>query len=154
VALLYRRGVGIGLLAAFLALGSYHGSSLGMARGNWFDPFVHPVVGLVVAAGIVRLLTSGRPTFLDGRVPRLFGMLSYSMYLWHYPILQFGLGWAGLRGTSDRPVLFGVVVVAILLAAIAAVTVASYVLIERPFLTRKATSKDKPAEAVPELVAA
>jgi peptidoglycan/LPS O-acetylase OafA/YrhL len=141
------RGVGLAALLAVVALGTYHGSSFGKSRGNWFDPFFHPLVGVCVAVGLVALCTSGRRTLLESRALRFAGLVSYSLYLWHYPILQHGLAWTGV----DAPlgVLDGVVIAA-LLALSVAVAVASYLLVERPLLARRtpAPSEPRPVELV------
>lgn len=131
VGALQARGVGVGILLAIVAIGTYHGSTLGVARGVWIDPLVHPVVGLLVAAGLVRLLTSGRRGILDNRALRGLGVISYSLYLWHYPILQRGL--PAIEETSGVGAA-GVLVV--LLAAIGGVATLSWAIVERPFLRR------------------
>jgi peptidoglycan/LPS O-acetylase OafA/YrhL len=137
---LRRRGVGTFVIVAVLGLGMYHGSTFGRMRGNWFDPFVHPIVGLLVAVGLVGLCTRtrGEANLFSSRTLRLAGLLSYSLYLWHYPILEHGLRWFGVVtpiGAMD------VLIVALLLALSAAAAVLAYVLVERPFLLRKTRSR-------------
>ena len=44
-------GSGIVVVLAMLALGAYHGSTLGASRGNGFDPLLHPLFGLLVGGG-------------------------------------------------------------------------------------------------------
>jgi peptidoglycan/LPS O-acetylase OafA/YrhL len=124
--------------AAVLALGTYHGSTMARPRDIWFDVLLHPLVGLCVAGALVALCTrDGRTsTRLQSRPLRLAGLVSYSLYLWHAPILEHGLRWTGVRAP------FGVVdavAVAAVLAVCAGVACASYVLVERPFLTRRGT---------------
>jgi peptidoglycan/LPS O-acetylase OafA/YrhL len=147
---LRRRGVGTAVIVGVLALGMYHGSTFGRMRGNWFDAFVHPIVGLLVAAGLVGLCTRtrGETNVFSSRGLRLAGLLSYSLYLWHYPILEHGLRWFGVVtpiGAMD------VVIVALLLALSIGVAVLSYVLVERPFLLRKTRTREPTVEPVREL---
>ncbi len=53
------RGVGVAIVLAALAVGSYHGSTLGASRHHMYDALLHPVFGLIVAAGMLRLMTRG-----------------------------------------------------------------------------------------------
>ncbi|HEX4775976.1 MAG TPA: acyltransferase, partial [Acidimicrobiia bacterium] len=147
---LRRRGVGTAVIVGVVALGMYHGSTFGRMRGNWFDPFVHPIVGLLVAAGLVGLCTRthDETNVFSSRGLRLAGLLSYSLYLWHYPILEHGLRWFGVVtpiGAMD------VVIVALLLALSTGVAILSYLLVERPFLLRKTRTREPTVEPVREL---
>jgi peptidoglycan/LPS O-acetylase OafA/YrhL len=85
--------------------------------------FVAPAVGVVGRGGLPALVLSWRPL-------RLIGVISYGIYLWHYPIIQtlhdHGLGDSGTLSTVE------LTVVALGLASVAAT--ASYVLVERPAL--------------------
>ena len=136
------RGVGIVLISAVLALGTWHGATLGMARGRWFDPLVHPVVGLLVAAGLVRILTTGAPLLERPALHRL-GVISYSLYLCHYPVLQFGLRW--LRPALGETAAATIAAVVILLPCAVLVALAFHRWVERPALLRLR----RPVEAVP-----
>jgi len=59
------------------------------------------------------------------------GLISYSLYLWHFPMLSLARVHVGILGTSDKLAL---------LAASVALSVISYFLIERPIRDRKKTS--------------
>lgn len=91
-----------------------------------------PVVGamLVIASGCGR---AGRGlVLLDNRAMRFVGDASYSVYLWHFPVLVLGGPLvAFLLGASD-PSAAGCV--AILLVATAVLSVASWRYIEQPVL--------------------
>jgi peptidoglycan/LPS O-acetylase OafA/YrhL len=118
-----------------LLVGTYHGSTYGRPRGNWFDPLVHPIIGLCVAAAIVALCVGAadRSPVLRSQPLRLAGLISYSLYLWHVPILVYGLKWAGVSapiGAVDG------VVIALVLACCVGVATLSYALVERPFFDR------------------
>ncbi len=69
---------------------------------------------------------------------RLAGLLSFSLYLWHYPILKFGMQRVDF-GDDVASVATAVCVLALCLAVVMFVTVASYLLVERPFVQRRAT---------------
>ena len=148
-----RRGVGVVLIAAVLALGTWHGATLGMSRGRWLDPFVHPLVGLLVAAGLVRLLTRASPGLRQPVLHRpalqRLGAISYSLYLCHYPVLQLGLRW--LRPTLGDSPLATLVSVTALLPCSLVVALALHRAVERPALARlrRRTERAGAADAVP-----
>ena len=131
------RGVGVALVAVLLGLGVWQGAILD-GHGVAASPLLHSAVGLVMAAILLRLMTSGRSTFLEHPGLRLAGFISYGVYLFHYPILEYGFDWIGISADNPGPAWLG-------LASTAALTLvsfiaggASYVLVERPFFRRKA----------------
>lgn len=86
---------------------------------------------LVAAAALsrthaVRLLLANRPLVF-------LGTISYSLYLWHYPVLQWLRSWARAQeiSLSDWRFAVGAVVCSIGLSAL------TYFLTERPFLPRR-----------------
>jgi peptidoglycan/LPS O-acetylase OafA/YrhL len=156
------RSAGVAAAFVFLAMGTYHGSTYAKWRGIWFDPFVHPITGLAVAAGIVSLCLRPKDSAtLFQRTPlRLAGLISYSLYLWHVPILFYGLRWAGVAapvGARDG------VAIAIAHAGCVLASTLSYRFVERPFFEgrgradapaapeRAATAEGTAAPAVPSL---
>ena len=86
---------------------------------------------LVVGAAVLPLRDGRLVRVLDLRVLALIGTASYSLYLWHVPILEWlpSPGSYGARGFLTMLALGGAVSLA--------VAAASYVLIERPFLLRR-----------------
>ena len=89
---------------------------------------------------LVLSATWGRPT-LAGRVlsvgaVRFFGLISYSLYLWHWPRLVF---WRMARVAPPAPVETGLVV----LVSVAAATV-SWRYVERPFRVRALLARRGP----------
>ena len=71
----------------------------------------------------------------------LLGVMSYSLYLWHFPIF--------LMVRRDLPDLHGAVRTLIGLGAALAVATLSYVAVERPFLRRRPVVHVGPAVGVP-----
>jgi peptidoglycan/LPS O-acetylase OafA/YrhL len=61
---------------------------------------------------------------LGNRVAGFFGVISYPLYLWHWPLFAFARIWPGVIPTT--PVLFALACVAVILAAL------TYRLIEQP----------------------
>lgn len=146
VDLVQRRGAGAVLVAALVACGVWQGAILaGHLRQS--SPLLHPATGLVMAALLLRLITSGRATFLEHPWLRLAGLVSYGVYLFHYPLLEHGFAAFGIDAENPGPVVVG-------LAATAALTIlsfviggASYVLVERPFFQRRAAKVGGPPVA-------
>lgn len=136
------RGVGWLLGAVLLALGVFHGSTLGLPRDHWLTPWQHPVAGLALAGLGLRLLCTDRPGVLRRVLERpsflVLGAMSYSLYLWHVPILE----------TSARMVGAASPVFALALAALASFAAAalSYSWIELPFMRRKQTAAQDSAD--------
>jgi peptidoglycan/LPS O-acetylase OafA/YrhL len=85
--------------------------------------FVAPAVGILGRGGLPARVLGFRPL-------RLLGVISYGVYLWHYPIIaslhDHGLGNSGTLSTLELSAL------ALLLASLAAT--ASYLVVERPAL--------------------
>ena len=133
----------IAFVLALLAIGTYHGSTLGHSRGILLDAFLHPAVGLVIAAALIAIVTRERKQFLEHPVLLWFGMISFSLYLWHYPILVYGIRWTDVD-TAVPEVLWRPVAIALLLGAVVALSALSYRFVERPFLKRR-----RPSEPVP-----
>lgn len=134
------RGVGWFLGAVLLAVGVYHGTTLGLPRGDWFDPWQHPVAGLALGGLGLRLLCGTRPSSLRRVLERpwflLIGAMSYSLYLWHLPILEtvFDLFEPLRAGVPLAGTLFAVGLSAVLAFGAAAL---SYTYVELPFMRRK-----------------
>jgi peptidoglycan/LPS O-acetylase OafA/YrhL len=129
-----RRGVGLGMAATLLVLGVFQGFVLDGLAHPLASHLLHPVVAIVMAAVFVRVLTSDRPTFLEHPALRFAGIVSYGVYLFHWPVLELGLRASGIeRGDAGSPVLALAVVVGLTSVAFVVGTV-SYVVVERRFL--------------------
>jgi peptidoglycan/LPS O-acetylase OafA/YrhL len=138
------RWFGPAILFAMLAVGTYHGWELHGGRDLAIDPLVHPVFGILAAAALVHLLTRPGPARLQHRALRLLGLVSFSLYLWHWPILGHGMPW--LRRHAVLPDTIWVPIATVVLLAIAfGVATVSYLLVERPFLVKGRASKAEPA---------
>jgi peptidoglycan/LPS O-acetylase OafA/YrhL len=100
--------------------------------------FVAPAVGVVGRGGLPARVLAWRPL-------ALIGVISYGIYLWHYPIVEalheHGLGDSGTLSTLELSA------AGLTLAGLAAT--ASYVLVERPALRlRQARSRSRRASAI------
>ena len=140
----------VGLVALGLYLGAngtYH------RRDVAFDLWIEPLTGLLLGLLLLHLVlrSEGRPSAMAGPALRGAGLVSYSLYLWHYPILAASVAWLGVSQTplmTIPAVLFG-------LAASALVTAVSYRWIERPLLHgRRAPAPEPQSTPQPELVMA
>ncbi|MEI7560161.1 MAG: acyltransferase family protein [Actinomycetes bacterium] len=113
---------GIALLAGGLA---FCDASSGYPGAQGLLPTLG--AGLLICAGLTPEASNPAGWALSARLPRFFGRISYSLYLWHWPIIVF----AGiLYGTSSgRPwVRVGLFAGAVIVATL------SQRLIERPFV--------------------
>lgn len=92
----------MGRLAAFFRHRTmpWIGSAVILASGIWISE-IHPFPGIVAilpVIGTVMVLVAGReavagaktPSFLSNPVLQTIGAVSYSWYLWHWPVLVFG----------------------------------------------------------------
>ncbi len=117
--------IGLAMIAAPMALYSTATPFPGLAA-------LPPTVGaaLVIVAG-----REGHPTLIArllGSAPlRAIGLISYSLYLWHVPVIVLGRAWLG--ADPGIPVRIGMVIVSLILAAL------SWRWIERPFRSARGT---------------
>jgi peptidoglycan/LPS O-acetylase OafA/YrhL len=94
----------------------------------------YPLIGVgsaVLIAGLASAYPSPTRTTLSWRPLRLLGLVSYAIYLWHYPLLRYGQ----LVGLSPL----------VCLAATAAFATVSYRYVERPALRLKTRFSRRPA---------
>ena len=98
---------------------------------------------IAIATGIVVLTLNGHDSFftkaLSFRWLRTLGLVSYGLYLWHWPIKVFVTG-QRLHLSDDRTGRIELFVIRVALTAIA--TALSWYLIEQPFRRRKPASTD------------
>jgi peptidoglycan/LPS O-acetylase OafA/YrhL len=134
VAALRRRGVGVVIGVTLLVLGVFQGFVLEGLAPPLASHLLHPAVAIVVAGAFVRILTADRTSFLEHPGLRLAGLVSYGVYLFHWPVLALGLRASGIEpGRAGPPLLAAAVVLALSVVAFLVGTV-SYVVVERPFL--------------------
>jgi peptidoglycan/LPS O-acetylase OafA/YrhL len=141
------------LLASLLALGTFHGatfqseSELEGASGA-LEVATHPLAGIALAGLLIRIVCGGRIHALHHRVWVGLGAFSYSIYLWHFPVIDRGLDALGFRSGAPEPAPF-VLVGAIVLTALAlGLAWLAHIAVERPAIRRRASGS---AVAEPEL---
>jgi peptidoglycan/LPS O-acetylase OafA/YrhL len=121
-------------VAALLALGLYLGANGTYHRREVaFDLWIEPLSALLLAAVLLHVVVreeDGGPSRLSSTPLRFAGLVSYSLYLWHYPILAWAVD---AMAVDDVPAM-AVPAIAIGLAASALVTWVSYRWVERPLL--------------------
>jgi hypothetical protein len=127
------RGAGWALAAILVALGTFHGATYQKADAGFLELLVHPAAGLVLGGIVLRLVLCPPSAVLDRPAWRFLGLISYGLYLWHYPILDHGFGWLGLREDPLASTVHVVVACALLLAASLLAGVLSYALVEQRF---------------------
>ena len=135
-----RRGAGLLLVALLVALGTYHGATFQQEAGGHglLEDATHPMAGVLIAALVLRWLAGPAPAFFTHRAWRFLGTISFGLYLWHYPVLEHGLEWLGIRGDDAAPSGPAMLLASTLLVAIAVgLAMASYLLVERPGLRRR-----------------
>ena len=130
------------LLIALVGIGTYHGATWRGGDDGLLPLTVHPVAGLVLAGLLVRLECGPTPKMLTLPALHWLGGISFSLYLWHYPILQHGLR----QVHPSQPV--GLVALLALLLVLAGVAVAAFFreLVERPAAQR---ARGRRPETVP-----
>jgi peptidoglycan/LPS O-acetylase OafA/YrhL len=135
LALVQRRGAGAGLVGALLALGVYQGAVLDHGGHGIASHLLHPAVGFVMAGLFLRALTTTALSFLAHPVLRAAGLVSYGVYLFHYPVLLHGLALLGIdRSGGSSSAISTVAALGLLTVVAFAVGTLSYVVVERPFL--------------------
>ena len=126
--------------ALLLAVALYHGARFSSAAPRPLAVLVHPLAGVLIAALLVRVVTAGRTAGVGVSALGAVGVVSFSLYLWHYPVLYHGLRVLGLDEAGAPALAVGAGVL-VLVALSGALAVLSYRLVERPFLERKFASR-------------
>ena len=94
--------------------------------GGTPHPSLHTLVPVLGTALVIGFSSNGDPVgrVLGSKPFVWIGLISYSMYLWHYPIFAFSrIGW-GEPGNLDK---------AVWILLTISLSVASYLLVEKPF---------------------
>ena len=98
---------------------------------------------LVVGACVLPLRAGPLVRVFDTRALALVGIASYSLYMWHYPVLEWMQGWYPWAG-DFRLLALAAVPLCLVIAA------TSYLLVERPFLTLRRRWGSTTAQPPPE----
>jgi peptidoglycan/LPS O-acetylase OafA/YrhL len=139
VAALRSRWAGMVLAVAFLAVAAPLGVMQLLPKPLAYQASLHAIVGLLIAAWLVRGACEGFPKVFSNRALRGLGDVSYSLYLWHWPILME----ASARYGNSAQVLAGALGVTAVLTAI------TYAAFERPFMKTRRTASAPSTLAIP-----
>jgi peptidoglycan/LPS O-acetylase OafA/YrhL len=129
LSVLRARVVGPVLLAASAAVAVPLGARQLLPKPLAFEATFHALAGIVIAVWIVRGACDGFSRIFGNRALRGLGDASYSLYLWHWPLLME----ATVRYGN------GPGVIAAALGVTAACSALSYVVFERPFIKARRT---------------
>jgi peptidoglycan/LPS O-acetylase OafA/YrhL len=135
--------------AALVALAALVGiASTADFRSDWL--YTGGFLFIAIATGIVVLALNGHDSFftkaLSFRWLRTLGLVSYGLYLWHWPIKVFVTG-ERLHLSDDQTGRIELFVIRVALTAVA--TALSWYLIEQPFRRRKPASTEATATKRP-----
>jgi peptidoglycan/LPS O-acetylase OafA/YrhL len=117
------------LLVALAAIGLYHGATFQRADEALAARLVHPMATLVLGGLLVRLVAGPTVAVLVRPWLVRLGGISFSLYLWHYPILRRG---QQLLDAGGGPSVRGAAVLVLLVGVSLGVAAASHHLVERP----------------------
>ncbi|MFL6206973.1 MAG: acyltransferase family protein [Acidimicrobiales bacterium] len=134
------------LCVALVGVGTYHGATWRTGDDGVLPLLVHPVAGWILAGLLVRLIAGPTPRLLLNPALVWLGGVSFSLYLWHYPILEHGLAQVDAGQPTGLVTLFAL----ILVAAGVAVAALFRDLVELPVRRREAARRrpaDRPEEA-------
>ncbi len=135
------RGAVVGLVTLGLyvgANGTYHRRDV--ALDLWIEPLSALFLGILLLHLVVRE-EDGQATVVSGRAARGAGLVSYSLYLWHYPILAAAVAWLGVAETV------AMAVPAVALGLVGSVLVTLGLLpLDRATPARTPTPERRPAE--------
>ena len=129
VAALTHRAALPSLVLAMAALGLYHGATFQRADDGLLPQVVHPMASVVLGGLLVRLVAGAPVQALVRPWLVTLGSFSFSLYLWHYPILRRGQQLLGADGGASVQAAAAMV---LLVAVSVAVALLSHHLVELP----------------------
>jgi peptidoglycan/LPS O-acetylase OafA/YrhL len=126
------------LAIGLLAVGTYHGATYQREVEGLLPHLVHPASALLLGGLLLRLV-AGAPVALLRRPSLVWlGGISFSLYLWHYPIIEQGLR---LTGAREAPAPQSALTVAVLVGLAVLVAIASQRLVEAPAERHRSRSR-------------
>ena len=137
-------GAWVPAVVTIAALGIHHGATFGITSGSLLDRLLHPIAGVCIGVLVLRVLCrdAERPSavrrWLERPVVRGAGLVSYSVYIWHYPLLLWLVRETNLAGAGAAHPLASVQLALVYVALVTVIGLVSYRLVERPFLSSPA----------------
>jgi peptidoglycan/LPS O-acetylase OafA/YrhL len=136
------------LTTALIVVGTYHGATYQRAADGLLPALIHPAAALLLGGLLVRLVAGAPVRSLQHPTLVWLGGISFSLYLWHYPILSEGLR---LTGATRAPILQAVLTAAVLIAAALLVAMAAQRWIEAPAVRHRSRARVPLPVVQPEL---
>jgi peptidoglycan/LPS O-acetylase OafA/YrhL len=125
------------VVGVIVAAGLYQGGSQVSRTGPLYgEEYLHPIAGLAFAALFARAACKAREPRRLAAPFAAVGVVSYSLYLWHIPIVEGGMNFTGLDEPGTPPWLM-LLALGVSFAVTAVVSVASFRWVEAPFLDRR-----------------
>jgi peptidoglycan/LPS O-acetylase OafA/YrhL len=138
VDVLTTKGVLPVLALGLLAIGTYHGATFEHPVDGLMPNLVHPAAAVLMAGILVRLVAGPPVKVLEHPALVWVGGISFSLYLWHYPIIDQGLK---RTGGADGPMVQAVLTCLVLVVLAVGVAVLSQRLVEAPTHRRRAKAR-------------
>ncbi len=149
VRLCTRPGVAWAIAGAFVAMGWYHGATYRRPGGAEVESALHIGASFLLAAVVIRLVCGEQGGLCDRRPLRFCGLVSFSLYLWHFPVIDAALGLLGVSGGGATTGPLAALAAALCVAVSLAVGTGAYLAVERPLPRRRERTPSSPEPTSP-----